>query len=363
MTASTTVRVDLGERSYDIVVGAGILSGLGEAAAGLGMGRRAMLISDSNVMPLYGAAVRESFSAAGFTVHEAVFPAGEEHKNLSTVSRLYDAMAEAGLDRRSSVIALGGGVVGDVAGFAAATFLRGLHYLQVPTTLLAQVDSSVGGKTGVDHPRGKNYIGAFHQPRLVGIDLATLATLPAREVRAGLAEVVKYGVIWDAELFARIESCLSQLLALDERALAPIVAECCRIKAEVVSRDERESGLRGILNFGHTLGHALESLTGYRTYLHGEAISIGMVFACRLAERLGMLEPATTARLRALLEQTGLPVEMPAIDADALLVLMRGDKKARDGRLNFILPTRIGAVQLVPEVDEGRVRRTLEDRL
>ncbi len=363
MTAITTMRVELGERSYDIVVGAGLLAGLGPAASALGLGRRVILVSDNNVMPLYGEAARGSLSAAGFSVSSATFRAGEAQKNLATVARLYDAMADAGLDRKSAVVALGGGVVGDVAGFAAATYLRGITYLQVPTTLLAQVDSSVGGKTGVDHPRGKNYIGAFYQPRGVWIDLATLKTLPGREVRAGMAEVIKYGVIWDEALFSRIETSLSKLLALDESELAPVVAECCRIKAEVVGQDERESGLRGILNFGHTVGHALESLTGYSTYLHGEAISIGMVAACRIAQRLDMLDAASTIRLSSLLERTGLPAAMPRVDVDALFALMRGDKKSRDGKLNLILPTRLGKVELVRNVDESLVRSCLEFKL
>ena len=353
------ISIDLGQRSYDIAVGSGVLSELGTTARALGLGERVLIISDSNVEPIYGQAARGSLGFAGFTPKTAVIPAGEAGKNLAAVARLYDAAVEAGLDRNSSIVALGGGVVGDIAGFVAATYLRGISYLQVPTTLLAQVDSSVGGKTGVDHPKGKNYIGAFHQPAGVWIDLATLKTLPPREIAAGMAEVIKYGMIWDEALLAEIESALPHLLALDEAALAPVVVACCKIKAEVVSRDERESGLRAILNFGHTAGHALESITGYATYLHGEAISIGMMVACRLAERLAMLDVGVTERLSLVLQRTGLPVAMPTVDVDALVGLMRKDKKARGGSLNFVLPTRPGQVEMVKNIDEIALRAAL----
>jgi 3-dehydroquinate synthase len=289
----------------------------------------------------------------------AEVPDGEAYKSLNWASRLYDIMVEHRMDRRSPVIALGGGVIGDLTGFVAATYMRGVPFIQVPTSLLAQVDASVGGKVAVDHPRGKNLIGAFYQPELVLISLDTLRTLSDRELRAGLAEVIKYGVIADEALFVYLERHIERVLARDEDALAHLVARSCEIKAEVVAGDEREQGRRAMLNFGHTTGHALEAHLGYGSLLHGEAVAIGMLAAARLAERMGMLDAAPVERIRNLVERTGLPVFCGNMDIEAVMNLMQHDKKAVGGRLRFVLPTRIGEVILRDDVDEADIRAAL----
>ncbi|MDI6709706.1 MAG: 3-dehydroquinate synthase [Thermoanaerobacterales bacterium] len=337
--------VPLGRRSYPVIIGAGILDLAGLQSAAAAQGEKVMVITNSTVGGLYGRPVRESLERAGRTVVWAEMPDGEEYKTLETVAALYDQAFSAGLDRGGLVVALGGGVVGDVAGFAAATYMRGVAFAQVPTTLLAQVDSSVGGKVGVNHPKGKNIIGAFYQPRFVLADVRTLCTLPAREIRAGLAEVIKYGVIRDAAFFAWLEENLDRLLGLREDALAEAVYHSCRIKAEVVAADETEQGLREVLNFGHTVGHALESLTSYRAYRHGEAVAAGMVAEARLAMAEGMLSEADYRRLCALVARAGLPVELPdRWGPEEWLEHFTRDKKTRDGRVAFVLPTAIGRV-------------------
>jgi 3-dehydroquinate synthase len=286
--------------------------------------------------------------------------AGEEHKNLDASSKIFDALAQLGATRDACVIALGGGVVGDIAGFAAACWMRGIDFIQMPTTLLAMVDSSVGGKTGVDHAAGKNLIGAFHQPRAVIADLDTLATLPDRDLRAGLAEVVKTACIGDAEFFAWLQANGAKLLARDANALAHAIATCCRFKAGVVERDEREAGERALLNFGHTFGHAIETEAGYGTLLHGEAVAIGMLLAAHVSERRGMSNEADTQRLHALLQAFGLPTALPShLQPDALLARMRLDKKNRAGSLRLILWRGIGKAEIVERVDEAAVREAL----
>jgi len=349
---SKTVHVDLGERSYDIHIGAD--PAIGEAIAGA---TAALIISDSNVDPLYGDGCEQHLRARDLRVGRAVVPAGEVSKDLVVARGLYDRCFEAGLDRRSVIVALGGGVVGDLGGFVAATFLRGVPYLQVPTSLLAMVDSSVGGKTGVNVPQGKNLIGAFYQPIEVVAALSSLATLPDREYRSGLAEVVKYGIIWDAEFFALLEDNVPNLLERDQRLLEDVVARCCEIKAEVVARDEKESGLRAILNFGHTLAHAIENVAGYGAYLHGEAVSIGMAYAARLSLLLRGLPAEDAERIVRVLADLGLPVVMSggadAGDWNRMRTAMSSDKKAVASVPRFVLADSIGSVAFGCEVAES----------
>jgi 3-dehydroquinate synthase len=340
------VEVPLGDRSYSILIGAGLLGELGTRCLDLKLGRRCAIISDEQVAPKYGARARLALSAAGFDSVLVTVPAGETAKSLTTVGRCYDQLSRHRLERQSFIVALGGGVVGDLAGFVAATYLRGIPFVQVPTTLLAQVDSSVGGKVGVNLKAGKNLVGAFYQPRLVLCDLATLNTLPRRELRAGLAEVIKYGIIYDAPLFARLERLLSGLLALEPKALAAVIARCCQIKAEVVGQDEMEIGLRAILNFGHTIGHAIEAISGYGAYLHGEAIAIGMVAAARLSAELTGLSEPQVRRIAALLSRAGLPttIRLDARQQTRLKEAMKLDKKVSAGEVKFVLARRIGEV-------------------
>ena len=339
------IRVSLGSRSYPIVIGAGWLRSVGDRIREV-IGRkaiRAAVISDSRVAPLYVPTVAQSLRASGFAVAEMQIPEGEQHKNLAWLALIYDRLVEAQIERSSPVIAVGGGVVGDLAGFAAATVLRGVPFIQVPTTLLAQVDAAIGGKTGINHVAGKNLIGAFAQPRFVLADVETLRTLPRREFTAGLAEVVKYGVILDPALFALLEDQLPAVQRLDRELLVRIVRNCCTLKALVVGEDETESGYRAVLNFGHTVAHALESLTEYKQYLHGEAVAIGMVAAARVSRRLGFCGDQDYQRIRTLLERCGLPTEMPKDLCGAPLALaMRTDKKARGGAITFVCLEAIG---------------------
>ena len=304
------VTVPLGNRSYCIKIGAGLLRRLGTECRRLGLGSRCAVVTDGNVAPFYARAAHAALAEAGFEPVLITVPAGETAKNLKTVQLCYDQLVAQRFERKSFILALGGGVVGDLAGFVAATYLRGIPFVQAPTTLLAQVDSSVGGKVGVNLPAGKNLVGAFYQPRLVLCDLDTLATLPAREYRAGLAEVIKYGIIYDAAFFRRLERQMPTLLKREPKTLAAVIARCCEIKAEVVRQDETENGLRAILNFGHTIGHALEAISNYGKYLHGEAISLGQVAAARLSVRLLGLPPRDLERITALFRRAGLPSEI-----------------------------------------------------
>lgn len=348
-----SVKVSLGTRSYDIKIASGLLVGLGAECAALRLGQKCAVITDTNVAARYAKPALTSLKRAGFAPVLITVPAGETAKRLKQVEFCFNQLAAHRLERKSFIVALGGGVVGDLAGFVASSYLRGIPFVQVPTTLLAQVDSSVGGKTGVNLAAGKNLVGAFYQPRLVLCDLATFRTLPEREFRAGLAEVIKYGIIYDAELFARLERDMAKILRRDAASLAHIVARSCEIKAEVVSQDETEGGRRAILNFGHTLGHAIEAITAYGRYRHGEAISIGQIAAAHLsAELLGL--PATdAARIRALFVAAGLPVtiKLTSPQRTKLLAAMTLDKKVSAGEIKFVLAERIGKVvwgQTVP---------------
>lgn len=340
------VNVSLGTRSYPIKIGAGLLAELGPDCAALKLGQKCAVITDTNVAARYAKPALASLKRAGFDAVLLTVPAGETAKRLKQVEACFNQLAAHRLERKSFIVALGGGVVGDLAGFVAASYLRGIPFVQVPTTLLAQVDSSVGGKTGVNLAAGKNLVGAFYQPRLVLCDLATFRTLPEREFRAGLAEVIKYGIIYDAELFARLERDMAKILRRDAASLAHIVARSCEIKADVVSQDETESGLRAILNYGHTIGHAIEAITAYGRYLHGEAISIGQVAAAHLSAELLGLPVNDVERIRALFVAAGLPVSIKLTTAQRtkLLAAMTLDKKVSGGEIKFVLAERIGKV-------------------
>lgn len=356
----TSVRVALGERAYDIQLSPD-LAGVGPFTRPRSAAALAFVVGDVNVAP-HAEAVARSLREAGFRVENALLPSGEEQKSLASASHLYDRLVEARADRKTLVVAVGGGVVGDLVGFVAATFNRGVPFLQVPTTLLAMVDSSVGGKVGVNHPRGKNLIGAFHQPVGVWIATSTLDTLPDREYRSGLAEVVKYGVILDPEFFTYLEAHSAAILSRDPAAVTRVVARSCRLKADVVEQDERElTGLRAALNYGHTFAHAFETVGGYGAWLHGEAVAAGMVCASRLAERRGLIDADITDRQRSLLETFGLPVLPRRWPAEQLLDVMRSDKKAEAGQLRFILPRRLGEVTLFGDVPEDDVRAVLRE--
>ena len=334
------VNIDLGDRSYPIEITVRGLEDLCQHAA-LPSAASAFIVSNNVVWPLYGAALVAALQQRYAKVYSVQLPDGEEHKNWQTLNLIFDALLQHGCDRKTVLFALGGGVIGDMTGFAAACYMRGVPFVQVPTTLLAQVDSSVGGKTGINHPLGKNMIGAFYQPRLVVCDLATLDTLPERELSAGLAEVIKYGPIADMEFMAWQEASMDDLRARDRTALAHAVRRSCEIKAWVVGQDERESGLRAILNFGHTFGHAIEAGMGYGVWLHGEAVGAGMVMAAELSLRMGLVDEKFVLRLRNLIQRAGLPVKAPVLDpsdnAGRYLELMRVDKKAESGEIRFVL--------------------------
>jgi 3-dehydroquinate synthase len=357
MSAPTTVEVALDSRAYPIWIGAGLLADTARWRGAI-RGRHVLVVTNSTIAPLYLERVQAGLD--GFVHNALILPDGEAHKTLANSERVFDALAALGANRDAAIIALGGGVIGDLAGFAAACWMRGIDFVQMPTTLLAMVDSSVGGKTGVNVPAGKNLVGAFHQPRAVVADTAALATLPEREYRAGLAEVVKYGAIGDAAFFAWLEAQADALNARDDAALAAAIAASCRHKAGVVARDEHEQGERALLNFGHTFGHALEAEAGYGTLLHGEAVAIGMVLAARLSADLGRAPRADAERLAALLAALGLPVALPPADTTRLLERMRLDKKNLSGRLRLILWRGIGEADIVPDVDEAAIRRVLD---
>jgi 3-dehydroquinate synthase len=357
------IHVSLCERGYDVHIASGDVAGVGPFARVRCRGSLAFVVADANTRG-HAQAVRTALAEAGFRTAGSVLPAGEEQKCLASAGRLYDDLVEAGADRKTVVVAVGGGVVGDLAGFVAATFNRGLDLVMVPTTLLAMVDSSVGGKVGINHPRGKNLIGAFHQPAGVWIDTSFLDTLPDREYRSGLAEVVKYGVILDPELFAYLEAHAEQVRARTAECVRHIVRRSCLLKADVVERDERElTGLRAVLNYGHTFAHAFETVGGYGTWLHGEAVAAGMVCASRLAERRGLIDAAVTARQMRLLESFGQPVAPLSWPVDELVAVMRSDKKAEAGQLRFVLPVRLGEVHLFDDVAEEQVREVLRERM
>lgn len=357
----TAVDVQLHERSYTIEIGTDNLPELGRLAGHWCSLSHAVIVTDAHVEKPHAVAAAGSLSEAGAAVDLLVVEPGELTKSVASAAFLWNKLLELDADRKSVVVAVGGGVVGDLAGFVAATFARGLAYVQVPTTLLAQVDSSVGGKVGVNLAAGKNMVGAFWQPAGVLVDTAVLDTLPEREYRAGLAEVVKYGVILDADFFGYLEDHAATLATRDAGVLEHVIARCCRLKAGVVAADERElTGRRAVLNYGHTFCHALETITEYGHYLHGEAVAIGMVCASRLAERLGRVDRTFTERQRKLLASLKLPVDFPTVDEDELLRVMAHDKKVEHGRLRFVLPTQMGHVELVSGVDEKDVRSALK---
>jgi 3-dehydroquinate synthase len=353
------VQVPLGNRSYDIQVGGGLLARLGAECARLKLGRRCAVITDANVGRHFAKAALKSLAASGFEAVLISVPAGEKSKRIAVVEKCFDQLAAHRLERKSFIVALGGGVVGDLAGFVAATYLRGIPFVQVPTTLLAQVDSSVGGKTGVNLKAGKNLVGAFYQPQLVLCDLDTLKTLPKREFISGLAEVIKYGVIYDAVLFAQLERNLPKLLQRDAATLRSVIARCCEIKADVVGQDETEGGLRAILNFGHTLGHAIENSSGYGKYLHGEAIAIGQVAAAKLSQKVLGLPSGDVERIEKLFVRAGLPVKIKLDSArrKKLFAAMKLDKKVSGGEVTFVLAKKIGRVEfgcrVAPETISG----------
>ncbi|MDY6849750.1 MAG: 3-dehydroquinate synthase [Thermodesulfobacteriota bacterium] len=350
------IEVGLGERSYPIWIGSGVLPRLGEALKRVSFPRRIAVVTNETVAPLYGEQVLSALRQSSFAAELIVLPDGEEHKNLESLNFIFDELITRGFDRGTGLIALGGGVIGDLAGFAAATYLRGIPFAQVPTTLLAQVDSSVGGKTAVNHRLGKNLVGAFYQPRHVHIDVDTLATLPAREFRAGCAEIVKYGVIRDADFFSWLENNAPQIGEHDPVCLIHAVRISCQIKADIVEIDEKEGGLRAILNYGHTLAHAVELLSGYGKVRHGEAVAIGMVAAAAISARLGHCGAADVERIRRLLSTLGLPVCLPDFAASDYLTALSRDKKVQEGRLRMIFNRGIGDCLIEDVVDpEGTI--------
>ncbi|MBF7082145.1 3-dehydroquinate synthase [Desulfallas sp. Bu1-1] len=356
------VGIDLGNRSYQIMIGNGLLERAGELIAGVSAGRKALLVTNPVVGNLYAGRVAASLEQAGFEVVRAEVPDGEQYKTLQSAEFLYDRAFDAGLDRQCPVVALGGGVIGDLAGFVAATYMRGVPFIQVPTTLLAQVDSSVGGKVAVNHPRGKNIIGAFYQPALVISDTGTLRTLDSREVRSGLAEVIKYGVIKDASFFTWLEDNVEKVLTLDSDAMAYVVVMSCRIKAAVVEEDETEQGSRAVLNFGHTVGHAVEALTGYTEYRHGEAVAIGMAAASRLAVNLKQMSYEEEFRINKLIEKAGLPLKVPGALRDSdMLEAMARDKKVYNDEITFILPRTIGKVSIERNIRREKILQAIAE--
>ena len=351
-----TLHVELDDNSYPLVVGTGLLNSVGERLTPYAKSNKVLVVSDTFLKTRYIPVVLKSLEDAGLDVKAIEVPAGEENKSLTQFSHIQDSLIAHQLDRGSTLIALGGGVIGDLAGFAAAVYMRGIPYVQIPTTLQAQVDASVGGKTAINHPKGKNLIGAFHQPKLVLIDVDTLKTLPQRDIRSGLIEVIKMGVIRDEPLFETVEENLDAILNLDNTVLTEIISQACINKAEIVAKDEKESGLRMVLNYGHTFGHALEALTYYNKYRHGEAVSIGMNCAAQLAVNLEMFSETDFQRQQALLKRAKLPIVFPPhLTPKSLCDAMYLDKKTLGGKLRLILPTRIGEVVIRDDVDDQQV--------
>ena len=344
-----TLTVELGDRSYPIHIGPGLLGQTDLILPHL-VQKRAMIVTNTTVAPLYLAQLTATLEAGGVAVSSVVLPDGEAYKTWETLNLIFDALLTGRAERKTTLIALGGGVIGDMTGFAAASYQRGVPFIQIPTTLLSQVDSSVGGKTGINHPLGKNMIGAFYQPRLVLADTATLKTLPARELSAGLAEVIKYGLIWDIEFLAWLEANMDKLRALDPAAIAHAIYRSCEIKAQVVAQDEREGGIRAILNLGHTFGHAIETGMGYGNWLHGEAVGAGMLMAVDTSHRMGWLTEADVARSRALIEAAGLPVVAPDLGVDTYMEYMGHDKKVEGGKMRFVLLKKLGEAVITGDV-------------
>ena len=344
-----TLTVNLGDRSYPIHIGAGLLAQAGLIVPHLAQ-KRVMVVTNTTVAPLYLAQLTATLEAGGVAVAQVVLPDGESYKNWETLNLIFDALLTDRAERKTTLIALGGGVIGDMTGFAAASYQRGVPFIQIPTTLLSQVDSSVGGKTGINHPLGKNMIGAFYQPKLVLADTDTLKTLPARELSAGLAEGIKYGLIWDAEFLAWLEANMDRLRALDAEAITHAIYRSCEIKAQVVGQDEREGGIRAILNLGHTFGHAIETGMGYGNWLHGEAVAAGMVMAVQTSQRMGWLSEADVERARALIRAAGLPDVAPDLGVDRYLEYMGHDKKVEGGKMRFVLLKKLGEAVITGDV-------------
>jgi 3-dehydroquinate synthase len=344
-----------------IAIGTNVLKKIGNNLKSFDLSPKIAIVSNPTVFSLYGKPVVNAIKKAGFDAVTVSIPDGEEYKDLLWLQRIYNELLTQKLDRSSALVALGGGVIGDITGFAASTYMRGISYVQMPTTLLAQVDSSVGGKTGVNHKLGKNMIGTFWQPRFVLIDVDTLRTLPKRELVAGLAEVIKYGVIYDEDLFRILEKKQDKILSLDRNMLTHIIKRSCEIKADVVSKDERESGLRSILNFGHTIGHAIETATDYKRYLHGEAVALGMCLEAQLSQKLEFIDHKAVVRIKKLVDSFGLPSVLPTdIDMDRILLSMQLDKKVVAGALKFILPEQIGRVRIHKGITEKVIKRLLK---
>jgi 3-dehydroquinate synthase len=353
-----TLTVDLGDRSYPIHIGPGLLGQAGLIAPHLAQ-KRVAIVTNTTVGPLYLERLTRTLTDAGVAVTPIVLPDGEAYKDWQTLNLIFDALLESRAERKTTLIALGGGVIGDMTGFAAACYQRGVPFIQVPTTLLSQVDSSVGGKTGINHPLGKNMIGAFYQPKVVLADTETLRTLPPRELSAGLAEVIKYGLIWDADFFAWLEASMEKLRALDAGAISHAIYRSCEIKAQVVGEDEREGGIRAILNLGHTFGHAIESGMGYGNWLHGEAVAAGMVLAADASRRKGWLSDADVERTRALIRRAGLPDTAPDLGVARYLDYMGHDKKVEAGKIRFVLLKKIGEAVITSDLPAAELEQTL----
>ena len=357
------IKVALEERGYDIIICSDCIKDTGNHLKDIGLRDKICIVTNPKINKLYGRKITESLKKAGFLPLTIMIPDGERYKNLKTVSDIYDKLISYKIERSSSLIALGGGVIGDITGFAAATFLRGIPYIQVPTTLLAQVDSSVGGKTGVDHKKGKNLIGAFYQPRVVLIDTNSLQSLPKREFLAGMGEVVKYGVIADEDFLNYLEENLSDILALKKEKLLYIIKRSCEIKARIVEEDEKEvTGKRAILNFGHTFGHAIETITGYKKYKHGEAVAIGMVMAAKFAFQMSICDVHVYLRIKRLLNRIGLPTEIQKLNSKEALKIMELDKKVSEGKIRFILPKRIGEVITLSDWTTEDLKKVIENK-
>ena len=353
-----TLTVDIKDQPYPIHIGPNLLD-RGDLIVSHLAQKRVAIVTNTMIAPLYLSRLKQTLSAAGIDSIEIILPDGEQHKNWETLNQIYDQLIAHRCERKTTLVALGGGVVGDMTGFAAATYQRGVPYIQIPTTLLAQVDSAVGGKTAINHPQGKNMIGAFYQPKLVLADTETLATLPKREFSAGMAEVIKYGLIRDLPFFEWLEANIEKSMAREPAAVIHAIYESCRNKAEVVAMDERETGIRAILNLGHTFGHAIETATGYRTWLHGEAVAMGTVLAADLSRRMGYLQVADSERISRLLSRGGLPVAAPQFGVDRYLALMRGDKKVDLGRITLVLLSALGSALIFPMQDDALLREAL----
>lgn len=353
-----TLKVELANRSYPIHIGRGLVSNADLILPHLKR-KHVAIVTNTTVAPLYLEQLSASLQASGVSVISIILPDGEAYKNSETLNLIYDALLQNRCERSTTLIALGGGVIGDLTGYAAATYLRGVPFIQIPTTLLSQVDSSVGGKTGINHPLGKNMIGAFYQPQLVLADIDTLQTLPLREFSAGMAEVIKYGLIRDPDFFDWLEMHIDQLMALDESSIGEAIYRSCQNKADVVARDEHETGERALLNLGHTFGHAIENAMGYGVWLHGEAVAAGTMMAADLSERMGWLKPEDVKRIYALLTAANLPLEAPKLGMEKYLDLMQLDKKVADGKIRLVLQQGIGKSVITSDYDEKKLKETL----